>query len=101
MCWKRCPRPFGSGGRNSPFPPSGVFTSSNTACTFVSTRAIWETGEGHMTIEVPVLRLGLAGYTDTQIRTATEVAAAASSPRVGWELGAFAEADAWWLEGSR
>jgi hypothetical protein len=54
-----------------------------------------------MTIEVPVLRLGLAGYTEAQNRTAAEATAAASSPRVTWELGGFADADAWWLEGSR
>jgi hypothetical protein len=54
-----------------------------------------------MTIEVPVLRLGLAGYTDTQTKAAAEAAASASSARAGWELGAFADADAWWLEGSR
>ena len=54
-----------------------------------------------MTIEVPVLRLGLAGYTEAQQRTAAEAAAAASSAHARWELGSFAEADAWWLEGSR
>lgn len=54
-----------------------------------------------MTIEVPVLRLGLAGYSETQQRAAAEAAAQAASPRATWELGAFADADAWWLEGSR
>lgn len=54
-----------------------------------------------MTIEVPVLRLGLAGYTDVQQKAAAEAVAAATSPRAGWELAPFAEADAWWLEGSR
>ena len=54
-----------------------------------------------MTIEVPVLRLGLAGYTEAQHKTAAEAAAAAGSARASWELGAFADADAWWLEGSR
>lgn len=54
-----------------------------------------------MTIEVPVLRLGLAGYTDEQQKAAAEAAAASASPRATWELGPFAEADAWWLEGSR
>ena len=54
-----------------------------------------------MTIEVPVLRLGLAGYTEAQHKTAADVAAAAGSPRARWELGAFGDADAWWLEGSR
>lgn len=54
-----------------------------------------------MTIEVPVLRLGLAGYTEAQNRSAAEAAAAAAGARARWELGAFGEADAWWLEGSR
>ena len=54
-----------------------------------------------MTIEVPVLRLGLAGYTDAQHKTAADAAAAAASARATWELGNFADADAWWLEGSR
>lgn len=54
-----------------------------------------------MTIEVPVLRLGLAGYTEAQQKKAAEAAAAASSAHARWELGSFAEADAWWLEGSR
>lgn len=54
-----------------------------------------------MTIEVPVLRLGLAGFTDAQLKAAAEAVAAANSPRASWELAPFAEADAWWLEGSR
>jgi hypothetical protein len=54
-----------------------------------------------MSIEVPLLRLGLAGYTEAQQKQAAEAAAAAGSPRARWELGAFADADAWWLEGSR
>lgn len=54
-----------------------------------------------MSIEVPVLRLGLAGYTEAQQKSAAEATAAAGSERVRWELGAFADADAWWLEGSR
>jgi hypothetical protein len=54
-----------------------------------------------MSIEVPLLRLGLAGYTEAQQKQAAEAAAAAASPRARWELGAFADADAWWLEGSR
>jgi hypothetical protein len=45
--------------------------------------------------------LGLAGFTDAQVKNAAEVAAAAAGPRARWELGGFAEADGWWLEGSR
>ncbi|HZY16179.1 MAG TPA: hypothetical protein VFE74_06090, partial [Ramlibacter sp.] len=53
-----------------------------------------------MTIEVPVLRLGLAGYTEAQQQVAAAAAHAAATPRAAWQLGPFAEADAWWLEGS-
>ena len=54
-----------------------------------------------MTIEVPVLRLGLAGYTEAQQKTAVDAAHAAATARAAWEVVPFAEADAWWLEGSR
>ena len=54
-----------------------------------------------MTIEVPVLRLGLAGFTEAQQKSAADAAAAAASARARWVLGGFGEADAWWLEGSR
>ena len=54
-----------------------------------------------MTIEVPILRLGLAGFTEAQQKNAAEAAAATATARARWELAGFAEADAWWLEGSR
>ena len=54
-----------------------------------------------MTIEVPVLRLGLAGYSEAQRKLASAAASAAGNGRARWELGTFAEADGWWLEGSR
>ncbi|GAB3774487.1 hypothetical protein GCM10028796_48910 [Ramlibacter monticola] len=54
-----------------------------------------------MTIEVPVLRLGLAGFGEAQQKLVEEAAKAASSPRAAWETGPFADADAWWLEGRR
>lgn len=54
-----------------------------------------------MTIEVPILRLGLAGYTEAQQKSAAEATLAAATGRATWELGGFAEADAWWLDGSR
>lgn len=54
-----------------------------------------------MTIEVPVLRLGLAGYTEAQQKTAADAARHAASARCAWEVAPFAEADAWWLEGTR
>lgn len=54
-----------------------------------------------MSIEVPLLRLGLAGYTEAQQKAAADIAASAGSTRANWAVGPFAEADAWWLEGSR
>lgn len=54
-----------------------------------------------MTIELPVLRLGLAGFSEAQQKAAAEVAAKARSARAEWQLVPFAEADGWWLEGSR
>jgi hypothetical protein len=54
-----------------------------------------------MAIEVPVLRLGLAGYTETQQKHAVDAAKAARTARATWELGPFPEGDAWWLEGNR
>jgi hypothetical protein len=54
-----------------------------------------------MTIEVPVLRLGLAGYSETQQKEAAEATQAAGSARATWEVVPFQDADAWWLEGSR
>lgn len=54
-----------------------------------------------MTIEVPVLRLGLAGFTEAQQKAAADIAAAAGTGRASWAVGSFADADAWWLEGSR
>ena len=54
-----------------------------------------------MTIEIPALRLGLAGYTEAQQKAAVDMAAAAASAHASWQVASFAEADAWWLEGSR
>src|SRR5689334_3040401 len=54
-----------------------------------------------MTIEVPVLRLGLAGFSEAQQRAAAETVRAARSARAEWQIGNFPDADAWWLEGSR
>jgi hypothetical protein len=54
-----------------------------------------------MTIELPVLRLGLAGFGEAQQKAAAEAARAAASERASWEIGPFADADAWWLDGRR
>jgi len=54
-----------------------------------------------MSIEIPVLRLGMAGYTGEQQKFASAAAAAASNGRARWEIAAFTEADGWWLDGGR
>src|SRR3954471_4241275 len=54
-----------------------------------------------MSIEVPILRLGLAGYTEAQQKAIGDIARAAGTARATWEISPFAEADGWWLEGSR
>lgn len=54
-----------------------------------------------MSIEVPVLRLGVAGFSDTQQKVAGEAVRAAGTARVRWQLVPFAEGDGWWLEGGR
>lgn len=54
-----------------------------------------------MTIEVPVLRLGLAGFSEAQQKEAAEAAKAAGTVHATWEVVPFQDADAWWLEGSR
>jgi len=52
-----------------------------------------------MTIEVPVLRLGLAGFSEVEQKAAAELAKLAGTPRASWDIAPFAKADAWWLEG--
>ena len=52
-----------------------------------------------MTIEVPVLRLEWRGATSGAAKQAADAAAPAACASLGG--GAFADADAWWLEGSR
>lgn len=54
-----------------------------------------------MKIELPVLRLGLAGFTAAQQEVAVAAAQAASTAAWRWEISPFAEADAWWLDGAR
>ena len=54
-----------------------------------------------MSIELPVLRLGLVGFSaDTQQRLSSMVAKTAFSGMV-WEFSQFADADAWWVHGAR
>lgn len=54
-----------------------------------------------MDIEVPVLRLGLAGFSEAQQKMAADAVRAAASPLAEWQLAPFGDADAWWLEGGR
>ncbi|MDB5945232.1 MAG: hypothetical protein JWQ33_258 [Ramlibacter sp.] len=54
-----------------------------------------------MSIELPVLRLGLAGFS-VQQKAELEAMLLRSTPgRHVWQLGNFNEADAWWLNGAR
>lgn len=52
-----------------------------------------------MSTEFPVLRLGLAGFPAAQVEELSASLHLASSG--SWEVGEFATADAWWLNGAR
>lgn len=52
-----------------------------------------------MSIEYPTLRLGLAGFSSAQRDELSAGVYLASSG--SWEIGDFASADAWWLNGAR
>lgn len=54
-----------------------------------------------MSLELPVLRLGLAGFTTEQHERLAQVLADPSSSGISWEIGRFSEADAWWVNGAR
>lgn len=54
-----------------------------------------------MSLELPVLRLGLAGFTTEQHERLAQVLADPSSSGISWEIGQFSEADAWWVNGAR
>jgi len=55
-----------------------------------------------MSLELPVLRLGLAGFSSEQQQHLAQVLAAAGTPAgMSWEMGRFSEADAWWINGAR
>jgi hypothetical protein len=54
-----------------------------------------------MTFELPVLRLGLAGFTAEQEAWANGMAEAANVPTAAWVVAPFADADAWWVNGAR
>lgn len=54
-----------------------------------------------MSIELPVLRLGLAGFSAQQKADLEAMLQRSTPGRHVWQLGQFGEADAWWLNGSR
>ncbi|RYG09530.1 MAG: hypothetical protein EON92_14485, partial [Burkholderiales bacterium] len=54
-----------------------------------------------MSIELPVLRLGLVGFTAEQQQVLTGVATTAASSGVVWEISRLEDADAWWVNGAR
>ena len=54
-----------------------------------------------MSIELPVLRLGLAGFSVQQVAELEAVLWRSAPGRHAWQVGQFGEADAWWLNGAR
>lgn len=54
-----------------------------------------------MTLELPVLRLGLAGFTVEQQGHVRAVVKTATLPTVQWDVAPFTEADAWCVHGAR
>lgn len=54
-----------------------------------------------MSIELPVLRLGLAGFAAQQVAELDAMLRQSAPGRHVWQLGHFSEADAWWLNGAR
>ena len=54
-----------------------------------------------MSIELPVLRLGLAGFSAQQVAGLDAMLRRSAPGRHAWQIGHFADADAWWLSGPR
>ena len=54
-----------------------------------------------MAIELPVLRLGLAGFAVQQVAELDAMLRQSAPGRHVWQFGPFTEADAWWLNGAR
>jgi hypothetical protein len=54
-----------------------------------------------MTLELPVFRLGLAGFSAQQEADLAATLSGAAPGAMIWEPGRMAEADAWWVNGSR
>jgi hypothetical protein len=54
-----------------------------------------------MTIELPVLRLGLAGFSAEQQAQISAALPAAAPSAQAWAIGELGDADTWWVNGSR
>ena len=54
-----------------------------------------------MSIELPVLRLGLAGFAAQQMAELDAMLRRSAPGCHVWQIGHFVDADAWWLSGSR
>ena len=54
-----------------------------------------------MSIELPVLRLGLAGFAAQQVAELDAMLRQSAPGRHVWQIGHFVDADAWWLSGQR
>jgi hypothetical protein len=54
-----------------------------------------------MSIELPVLRLGLAGFAAQQVAELDAMLRRSAPGRHVWQIGHFGDADAWWLSGPR
>jgi len=54
-----------------------------------------------MSIELPVLRLGLVGFSVEQQERIARLLANPAAGGMVWQTGTFGEADAWWVNGAR
>jgi hypothetical protein len=54
-----------------------------------------------MTLELPVLRLGTAGFNAEQQDQVQAAVNGAATPIAVWEMVPFTQADAWWVNGAR
>lgn len=54
-----------------------------------------------MSLELPVLRLGLAGFAVQQVAELDAMLRRSAPGRHVWQIGHFTDADAWWLNGAR
>lgn len=54
-----------------------------------------------MSLELPVLRLGMAGFSAQQLERVAAGLKAISPPHLAWQAAPFGDADAWWVCGER